>query len=192
MAKIEQYFNSQAELEAYYPNGVPSTVLAIVKNENNGVSLYTYDNNVIAGGGEIGGETISKEDKELVTNITIGFREMWIISDSGHEYQMNRIPGEGYEETYTIDAKDMNWDFPAYIEFYDEVNSWNLYPEEDIVYTDGTIGKKRTLEPANNGSSYRINPLRDDGHINGTIKILCGFVDEEKTEPFAQYWFEEN
>ena len=57
MAKIEQYFNSQAELEAYYPNGVPSTVLAIVKNGDNGVLMYTYDNNApgITGGTEIGG-----------------------------------------------------------------------------------------------------------------------------------------
>ena len=57
MAKIEQYFNSQAELEAYYPNGVPSTVLAIVKNGDNGVLMYTYDNNTpgTSGGAEIGG-----------------------------------------------------------------------------------------------------------------------------------------
>ena len=58
MAKIEQYFTSKAELDAYYPNGVPSTVLAIVKNGTNGVLMYTYDNNApgITGGSEIGGE----------------------------------------------------------------------------------------------------------------------------------------
>ena len=57
MAKIEQYFNSQEELNQYYPNGVPSTVLAIVKNGTNGVLMYTYDNNApgITGGSEIGG-----------------------------------------------------------------------------------------------------------------------------------------
>ena len=59
MAKIEQYFNSQEELNQYYPNGVPSTVLAIVKNGTNGVLMYTYDNNapeITGGSAEIGGE----------------------------------------------------------------------------------------------------------------------------------------
>lgn len=58
MAKIEQYFNSQEELNQYYPNGVPSTVLAIVKNGTNGVLMYTYDNNapeITGGSAEIGG-----------------------------------------------------------------------------------------------------------------------------------------
>lgn len=56
--KRTQYFNTQAELEAYFPDGVPSTVLAIVKNGDNGVLMYTSSNNdeaITGTGTEFGG-----------------------------------------------------------------------------------------------------------------------------------------
>lgn len=72
MAKIEQYFTSKAELDAYYPNGVPSTVLAIVQEQGN-VTMYTYDNNGIAGGAEIGGYPADYDEAvELSTYTLVG------------------------------------------------------------------------------------------------------------------------
>lgn len=57
MAKITMYFSSVEEMNNYFTTGVPSTVLAIVKNGDNGVLMYTSSNNdeAITGGTEIGG-----------------------------------------------------------------------------------------------------------------------------------------
>lgn len=71
--KIEKYFNSVEEMNRYYPNGVPSTVLAIVKNGTNGVLMYTYDNNnpAITGGTQIGGYPADYAEATTLSTYTL-------------------------------------------------------------------------------------------------------------------------
>lgn len=50
--KITQYFKTKDEMDAYYPNGVPSNVLAIVQPDaSTPAALYTSSNNSPVGGG---------------------------------------------------------------------------------------------------------------------------------------------
>lgn len=50
--KLSQYFKTKAEMDAYYPNGVPSNVLAIVQPDaSTRAALYTSSNNSPVGGG---------------------------------------------------------------------------------------------------------------------------------------------
>lgn len=50
--KITQYFSTKAEMDAYFPNGVPSNVLAIVQPDaETPAALYTSSNNSPVGGG---------------------------------------------------------------------------------------------------------------------------------------------
>ena len=64
--KQTMYFSSVEEMNNYFPNGVPSTVLAIVQPaENTAAVLYTSSNNQPMGGGseEQGGYIDSPEEK---------------------------------------------------------------------------------------------------------------------------------
>lgn len=45
--KLTKYFKTVQEMNNYYPNGVPSNVLAIVEEGN---VLYTSSNNEVMGG----------------------------------------------------------------------------------------------------------------------------------------------
>lgn len=50
--KLTQYFSTKAEMDAYFPNGVPSNVLAIVQPDaETPAALYTSSNNSPVGGG---------------------------------------------------------------------------------------------------------------------------------------------
>lgn len=50
--KLSQYFKTKAEMDAYYPNGVPSNVLVIVQPDaDTPAALYTSSNNSPVGGG---------------------------------------------------------------------------------------------------------------------------------------------
>ena len=66
------YFNTIEEMNAYYPNGVPSTVLAIVQPDaDTPAVLFTSSNNSPVGGGKNesqGGYIPSPEDEEKITD----------------------------------------------------------------------------------------------------------------------------
>lgn len=64
--KRSEYYDSVQALNEYYPNGVPSKVLAYVKDESGEYGLYTSTNNYSSSGvvSEIGGYVVSEEEKE--------------------------------------------------------------------------------------------------------------------------------
>lgn len=64
--KITQYFKTVQELNDYYPNGVPSTVLAIVEEKN---VLYTSSNNEFIGGGPVENQGGYIDSPETVAEI---------------------------------------------------------------------------------------------------------------------------
>ena len=64
--KISKYFKTKAEMDAYFPNGVPSNVLVIVQPDaGTPATLYTSSNNSPVGGGisEEQGGANTAEDK---------------------------------------------------------------------------------------------------------------------------------
>lgn len=66
--KRTEYYNSQEELNNYYPDGIPSTVLAIVKGEEGKSVLFTTSNNESAGGTmeDQGGYNIDEDTQEKI------------------------------------------------------------------------------------------------------------------------------
>lgn len=66
--KSTKYFNSQAELEAFYPDGVPSNVLAIVTSGESGEAtiLMTSSNNITGTTQEQGGEILNPETEARI------------------------------------------------------------------------------------------------------------------------------
>jgi hypothetical protein len=82
MSKLSQYFDSIEALEAYYVNGVPSKVLAYVKDEEDNYILYTATNNVSDGEfTEMGGYVMSPEDKKKMEDLEAEVEDAEEISD---------------------------------------------------------------------------------------------------------------
>lgn len=102
--KRTEYFLSEKALNEYYPDGVPSNVLAIVKNDDNGVLMFTSSNNdttITGESAEFGGypedysyaTTLSNYtlegvpltkvefDARTLYNIKIAFNEMTLNND---------------------------------------------------------------------------------------------------------------
>lgn len=72
MGKITLYFDTKEQMDAYFTEGVPSNVLAIVRN---GGGVYTTSNNDSSSGNapeQQGGEPITDEDRECIQNILEG------------------------------------------------------------------------------------------------------------------------
>ena len=186
MSKITQYFNSVEELNAYYKNGVPSTVLAVVKGENGGSDiLYTSENNSPWNPGtneEMGGWPEDYEEtKEELDEATLW--SFWISEEPGpvNGYQsigdfddiVNNMPEYDDEENY-----EMTTDV-----FHDAINDGTLYIEvegyeEFPVYADII-----------SSNSIEVNNPQDWYHAGDEKLRLFAIVDGKK---YVYNWDAEN
>lgn len=129
------YFDTRADLERYFPDGVPSNVLAIVKETG---GLYTSSNNESSGGSsqEQGGEPISDQDREYVEYTLEGepkpLEDGWYAVDEGGNY----IPFEMRKPKWgclTIGAPD---NFSYYFIYIENGSQTTYYPIDDYDWLD--------------------------------------------------------
>ena len=91
MSKLSQYFDSIEALEAYYVDGVPSKVLAYVKDEEGNYLLYTSTNNLPNESGsseEIGGYVTDPEVEEELVDLQ---NEVFDATEKSEEIQYGPV-----------------------------------------------------------------------------------------------------
>jgi len=155
MSKMTMYFDTKEQMDAYFTQGVPSNVLAIVKDSG---GLYTSSNNSPEMdeefGPSMGGEPISDDDRELVDNTLYGEggepepepeleNDTWyMVTDSSNNYYpMKANPLKDYAGIYlsSLSENDLNDKFYfIYVDRKGELNYY--YAKSDTGFSDtGTV-----------------------------------------------------